>query len=79
MGEGVRMWMGKGMSMGVSPLFLALSIGHWEGCVFIGGLNGVRLILQNGNGMEWNERRKGRKDEGQKQKQKAGKEKSGFC
>lgn len=54
MGEGVRMWMGKGMSMGVSPLFLALSIGHWEGCVFIGGLNGVRLILQNGNGMEWN-------------------------
>lgn len=47
------MRMGVGMSMGVSPLFLALSIGHWEGCVFIGGLNGMELVLQNDwNGME---------------------------
>lgn len=75
--------MGKGMSMGVSPLFLALSIGHWEGCVFIGGSNGVRLVLQNGSGMEWNERRKGRKGrEGREMKTKqaeAGKEKGGFA
>lgn len=51
---GERMWMGVGMSVGVSPLFLALSIGHWKGCVFIGGLNGMELVFKQngGNRME---------------------------